>query len=186
MSLWKVKGHNGRGWRHHKNEVALMRNCSVCFMTTHILPTRSVVKGHHVQDLLLFDKCAVAFDPTWTKGRWPWQKRKRPRCDIQQGLGCNDQCYIFQQCHGRYRWRSVSESGAKSDLWLYTEVAGGTQVWRPVETPLLIMTVYNCTNMCFPRNNTQCSPVFLVLNVHMCVYWHVSLLVRCVVGALPS
>lgn len=37
--------------------------------TTHILPSRSVVKSHHVQDLLLFDKCAVAFDPTGTKGR---------------------------------------------------------------------------------------------------------------------
>lgn len=27
-----------------------------------------------MQDLLLFDKRAVAFDPTWTKGRWPCGK----------------------------------------------------------------------------------------------------------------
>lgn len=64
MSIRKVKGHEERGCGHHKNEVALMSNRSVPFMTTHIFPARSVVKGHHVQDLLLFDKCAVAFDPT--------------------------------------------------------------------------------------------------------------------------
>lgn len=31
---------------------------------THKLPARSVVKGHHVQDLLLLDKRTVTFHPT--------------------------------------------------------------------------------------------------------------------------
>lgn len=48
---------------------------SACSVTTHSLPARSVVKGRHVQDLLLFDKSAVAFDPTWTKGRRPWRDK---------------------------------------------------------------------------------------------------------------
>lgn len=38
--------------------------CLGCSLATHKFPARSVVKGHHVQDLLLFDKCTVTFDPT--------------------------------------------------------------------------------------------------------------------------
>lgn len=50
--------------------------CLMCSVATHKLPTRSVVKGHHVQDLLLFDKCTVTFDPTWPEGRWPCRNQE--------------------------------------------------------------------------------------------------------------
>lgn len=67
------------------------------------------------------------------------------------------------------QWQCASESGAKSDSWLYTEVAGGTQVWKPVKAPPLIMTVYSCTNMCIPPSNTRCSTsVFPVSDRQKC------------------
>lgn len=52
------------------SEMVKTVRCLMCSVATHKLPTRSVVEGHHVQDLLLFDKCTVTFDPTWPKGRW--------------------------------------------------------------------------------------------------------------------
>lgn len=52
-------------------EISLITHCSMCCRTTHNLATRSVVEGHHVQNLLFLDECAVALDPTGTKGRGP-------------------------------------------------------------------------------------------------------------------
>lgn len=74
----------------------------MCSVTTHILPTGSVVKGHHVQDLLLFDKRAVAFDPTWTKGRRPYRTMLRCETDILQCLDWNIQNCLLREDQGGY------------------------------------------------------------------------------------
>lgn len=85
VSPWEEK-RNIKYIKTIQKAVVLIAQC----VHTHVLATRPVVKGHHVQDLLLFDEGAVAFDPTGAEGRRPWRSTAQMcEANIQHYLHLN-------------------------------------------------------------------------------------------------